>query len=217
MAAVEQSDIPSTVIVDDTAPLGVEVESLHQSRAQERLLGRVVQKPESVTSEESSMTSGSVYTTSGETGEEDADEEETSTDAEELLAFANIRLQQQKLLNEVKQLREIVSQKDEQVMQLTVQLRRATASKCDLVLACTEMERLKEEAEKYGSEEAREVKKGYLAVLEARADVEREFMNELATLSNVMDDMDRRYKNQLLEKDFMIAQLEEKLLRLGQK
>ena len=171
------------------------------------------------------MTTGSMYTSSSGTEADDDDdddddddeeeeEEESSTNAAELLAYANVRLQQQRLQIEVKQLKDLLRQRDEQVVQLSGQLRRATESKCDLVVACTEMERLKEEAEKYGSEEAREVKKGYLAVLEDRADMEREFMNELATLSEQLCEQDRRFKNMLMEKDFTIAQLEEKVRRL---
>ena len=48
-------------------------------------------------------------------------------------------------------------------------------------------------------------------LLEGRADMEREFMNELATLSEQLMSMDRKFKNQILEKDFVIANLEEEL------
>uniref|UniRef100_A0A7S1D3H3 Uncharacterized protein n=1 Tax=Cyclophora tenuis TaxID=216820 RepID=A0A7S1D3H3_CYCTE len=215
VGANNEVEVPSSVLVDESSPHEVEIESVVASYPSPA--GFVVQKLESVTSEESSMTSGSMFTSSQDSSSEDEEDEDASANAAELLAYANIRLQQQRLQNEVKQLREILSQKDEQVTQLTGQLRRAITSKCDLVVACTEMERLKEEAEKYGSEEAREVKKGYLSILEGRADMEREFMNELAALSEQMCNMDRRYKNQLLEKDFEIAQLEEKLRRLDRK
>ena len=79
---------------------------------------------------------------------------------------------------------------------MTSQLRRATASKCDLVNSVTDMEQEKEKIEQAGEAQLEEDKRGYLQVLEKRADMEREYMNELATLSEQMMTIHRKYKNQ---------------------
>ena len=58
------------------------------------------------------------------------------------------------------------------------------------------MEREEEKIEQAGEAQLEEVKLGYLQVLEKRADMEREYMNELATLSEQMMTIDCKYKNQ---------------------
>ena len=58
------------------------------------------------------------------------------------------------------------------------------------------MKREEEKIEQAGEAQLEEVKLGYLQVLEKRADMEREYMNELATLSEQMMTIDRKYKNQ---------------------
>ena len=52
------------------------------------------------------------------------------------------------------------------------------------------MEQEKEKIEQAGEAQMEEVKPGYLQVLEKRADMEREYMNELATLSEQLMTMD---------------------------
>ena len=86
--------------------------------------------------------------------------------------------------------------KDEQLLHLTSHLCWAKASKCDLVNAVTDMEREEEKIEQAGEAQLEEDKRGYLQVLEKRADMEREYMNELATLSEQMMTIHRKYKNQ---------------------
>jgi cyanate lyase len=144
--------------------------------------------------------------------ESDDGEEEPGT--QQLLAYAAIRVQHQKLKEEMKALKALLASKDEQIVQLTGQLRRATVTKCDLVVACTDMERQMEMVEKYGSPQAQQVKQQYLEMLEGRATMELEFMNELQALTNELLTTDRRYMNQLVDKDFTIGQLEEQVRRL---
>jgi hypothetical protein len=132
----------------------------------------------------------------------------------QLLAYANIRVEHQKMKEDMKTLKAMLTAKDEQILQLTCQLRRATASKCDLVVACTDMERQMEVVEKYGSPQSQQVRLQYLEMLEGRATMEREFMNELQALTNELLATDRRYMNQLVDKDFTIGQLEEQVRRL---
>jgi hypothetical protein len=134
--------------------------------------------------------------------------------SKQLLAYASIRVQHQRMNEEMKALKSDLLNKDELIVQLTGQLRRATVTKCDLVLACTDMEREKERAEKYGSPQTQQVKAQYLEMLEGRATMEREFMNELAALTNELLATDRRYKNEIVDKEFTIGQLEENVRHL---
>lgn len=142
------------------------------------------------------------------------DEGEDEPGTQQLLEYAAIRVQHQKLKEEMKVLKALLAHKDEQIVQLTGQLRRATVTKCDLVVACTDMERQMEIIEKYGSPQAQQVRQQYLEMLEGRATMELEFMNELQALTNELLATDRRYMNQLVDKDFTIGQLEEQVRRL---
>ncbi|KAI2508185.1 hypothetical protein MHU86_6236 [Fragilaria crotonensis] len=146
--------------------------------------------------------------------EDEPHDEEEDPGTKQLLAYANIRVEHQKMKEDMKALKAMLVAKDEQLLQLTLQLRRATASKCDLVVACTDMERQMEVVEKYGSPQSQQVRQQYLEMLEGRATMEREFMNELQTLTNELLATDRRYMNQLVDKDFTIGQLEEQVRRL---
>lgn len=179
--------------------------------------------PVSVTSEASSVTEASMYSPHDDDDVDLVDDDDqqsiTTTEeksAKELLAYASIRVQHQRTQEELKAAKASIVQKDEQIIQLTGQLRRAVASKCDLVVACTEMEREKEQTEKYGTPETRQVKQQYLDILEGRADMEREFMNELGLLTEELCKTDRKYTNQLCDKDFSIGQLEEQVRRLNE-
>jgi hypothetical protein len=167
-------------------------------------------KKDTVASEHSSMTDDSMYTDDS-SDDDDDDDDDDSKATKELLQLATIRLDQQELRDEVKALKAVLHNKDEQLLFLTSQLRRATASKCDLVNAVTDIEREKEMIEQAGEAQIEELKKDYLKMLESRAHMEREFMNELATLSERMMKMEQRFKNEQLEKDFVIANLEEEL------
>jgi hypothetical protein len=170
-------------------------------------------KKDTVASEDSSMTDDSMYTEEEESSDDDDedDDDDDSKETENLLKLATIRLDQQELRDEVKALKAALQNKDEQLLFLTSQLRRATASKCDLVNAVTDIEREKEKIELAGEAQIEELKRDYLKMLEGRADMEREFMNELATLSEQIMKMELRFNNEKLEKDFVVAKLEEEL------
>lgn len=142
------------------------------------------------------------------------EEQEPEPDTKELLAYASMRVSHQKLKDDYKNLKSVLKHKDEQIGQLTAQLRRATASKCDLVVACTEMERQMESSVKHG--DGTEAHRKYLEILEGRADMEREFMNELQALTNQLLGIDRKYLNELCDKDFTIGQLQEQNRRLDE-
>jgi hypothetical protein len=211
------TDVPRSVMVTD--------KKLKNQKRSKPAPDKKMQKqhsPVSVTSEASSVTEASIYSPKDDDNDAlvDGDDQQSITTEEksskELLAYAAIRLQHQRTLEELKAAKASIVQKDEQIIQLTGQLRRAVASKCDLVVACTEMEREKEETEKYGTPETRQVKQQYLDILEGRADMEREFMNELGLLTQELCKTDRKYTNQLCDKDFTIGQLEEEVRRLNE-
>jgi hypothetical protein len=64
-----------------------------------------------------------------------------SSATQDLLERAHDRLNMQHLYEEIADLRKSMEQKDKEVEQMTGQLRRAVSTKCDLVLAHTELER----------------------------------------------------------------------------
>lgn len=133
--------------------------------------------------------------------------------AQELLEKAQQRLQLAEYEAKINNLKEDLMEKNEKISALTLQLRRATASKCDLVVACSDIEAQKLGLEELHGKEERKWRQMPLREQEVRAEVEKEFMNELSKLMDQMIDLKRRHKNELLEKDFEIAQLQEKLRR----
>eukprot|EP00542_Grammatophora_oceanica_P020070 CAMPEP_0194026214 /NCGR_PEP_ID=MMETSP0009_2-20130614/528_1 /TAXON_ID=210454 /ORGANISM="Grammatophora oceanica, Strain CCMP 410" /LENGTH=255 /DNA_ID=CAMNT_0038664781 /DNA_START=44 /DNA_END=811 /DNA_ORIENTATION=+ len=184
----------------------------------DQLLGHVVTYPpteEMSSGDDSSMTNSSMYTSPDEQSLDGQEEEESvvSTSTEDLLAIAQIRIHQQELTEEIRGLKNILREKDDQVQRLTGQLRRATATKCDLVNAFADLEKQKELALKDGSWDAHKVKQDALTQLESKAEMERQFMNDLAIMFEKIVDMDRQHKNAMIEKDFEIAKLEEKIRR----
>jgi exonuclease VII large subunit len=133
---------------------------------------------------------------------------------QELLEKAHTRLQLAEHEKLIGRLREEVIQNNKKIANLTCQLKRATASKCDLVVACSDIESQKLNIEEMHQREERKWKSLPLKEQEFRAEVEREFMNELTLLTNMMEDLKRRHHNEILEKDFEIAKFQEKLRRL---
>jgi len=166
------------------------------------------QKPhgsfDSTASEDSSLTTESAH---------GKDRPSSHKSAQELLEKAQARLQLTEYEAKINDLKEELMEKNNKISTLTLQLRRATASKCDLVVACSDIEAQKLGLEELHGKEERKWKQMPLREQEVRAEVEKEFMNELAILMDQMNDMKRRHMNELLEKDFEIAQLQEKLRR----
>ncbi|CAB9504275.1 expressed unknown protein [Seminavis robusta] len=146
--------------------------------------------------------------------DEEDDDESKSVDAKDLLAQVNARMEQQRLMEEVKELRRVVEKKDAEIEQLTGQLRMAISTKCDLVIAHTELERLHEMDLKARDSYAGEMKRSNLQLMEVRAEVEKEFMNELTQLARKVEESDRRRKEDVQEKDNIIGLLEDKIKRM---
>jgi phenylpropionate dioxygenase-like ring-hydroxylating dioxygenase large terminal subunit len=94
---------------------------------------------------------------------------------------------------------------------LSKQLKRAVASKCDLVVICSEIESQKLSMQETFEKEYRKAHLKPLKEREMRAQVEREFMNEIEHVLGEINDMHRRHRNTMLEKDLEIAQLQKRI------
>jgi hypothetical protein len=145
-----------------------------------------------------------------------------SDDTTNILEKAHTRLENQSLREELKALEATVEQKDTEIEQLSGQLRRAVSTKCDLVLSHSELERFHEATLKKRDADMVLVQQANHKLLEMRANIEKEFMNELGKVTEEMeeektkhreemDDWERMHRNEMLEKEFKIAQLGEEL------
>mgnify|MGYP007080238279 CR=1 FL=1 len=146
--------------------------------------------------------------------DDEEDEDVNSVATNDLLEQVNARMEQQRLMEEVKQLRATVEKKNAEIDQLTGQLRMAISTKCDLVIAHTELERLHERDLQERDQIADLMKKSNIALMEIRAEVEKEFMNELTGLAQQVEQAETRRQNDLEEKEQIIQLLEEKIRRM---
>jgi len=182
-------------------------------------------------------------------GSTSASEESVESDnTDDLLSRAHERICLQTLQEEILSLQRLVDKKNVDIERLSGQLRRAVATKCDLVLAHTELERSHEHNMKIQEDEVKELHKANFNHIEFRAEIEKvcakpeliscqqrtvislnlslicfqEFMNEIAKLTEdikdleekhreELEDWERLHRNEMLEKDFQIAQLSEEL------
>jgi len=166
-----------------------------------------------------------------EDGEEEEEEDDRSVssmesvDAATLLEMAHDRLHFQDLQDEVRQLKEVIARKDRELENLTGQLRRAVATKCDLVLAHNELEMHHEQNLRRRDDGLMQLKKANLGLVEAQSEVEKDLLNEIVTLTERIKAMERRrqqdmdewddmHKNEIAQKEFKIAKLQEELRKL---
>ena len=157
----------------------------------------------------------SAYSDEDESSDDDDSEDEVEeVDARDLLAQVNARMEQQRLMEEAKELRSVIEKKNAEIEQLTGQLRMAISTKCDLVIAHTELERLHEQDMKVRETYADDMKRSNLYLMEVRAEVEKEFMNELTQLSQKVQESEERRKKDVEEKDLTIKLLEQKIYRM---
>jgi myosin heavy subunit len=147
---------------------------------------------------------------------------DSSDNTKNILEKAHTRLENQSLKEEIKALEATVEQRDNEIEQLSGQLRRAVSTKCDLVLSHSELERFHEATLKKRDADMVLVQQANHSLLEMRANIEKEFMNELGKVTEEMeeekkkhreemDDWERMHRNEMLEKEFTIAQLGEEL------
>lgn len=168
--------------------------------------------------------------------EEEEDDEESDTESTSsettatLLERAHDRLHMQDLQDEIERLQAVIKRKNTELDNLAGQLRRAVATKCDLVLAHNELEVHHEQNLKRRDEGLMQLKRANLGLLEAQSEVEKDLLNEIITLTEKAKDMEQKHraelgdwerlhKNEVAEKDFKIAQLREeiRLLKNGSK
>jgi hypothetical protein len=165
---------------------------------------------------------------------QDEDEEEdhnennstsTSQDGAKLLERAKDRIARQELLDQVALLKTTIERKNEELENLHGQLRRAVATKCDLVIAHNELEKTHATAIQRKEQNLMRMKQANIWLLEAQSIKEKELLNEIVRLTDQcadleskhrdeLDDWERMHRNEMLEKDFEIAKLSEELRRV---
>ena len=157
----------------------------------------------------------------GEDDEEDEEEEE-ELDCAELLERAQDRIARQHLQDEVDKLKELLERKDVEIERLAGQLRRAIMTKSDLVDAHTDLEKVHHDEIQKKDTDVQSLRRSNIEMLEDYSNKEKDLLNELVLLTGKLfesekrhreerEDMNRRNTNQMLEKDFEIAQLTVKL------
>ena len=166
-----------------------------------------------------------------EIDDEEGDEQSTASDdssdegTKDLLDRAHDRLAVQILQGELDDLKHIVEKKNEEIKILAGQLRRAVETKCDLVLAHTEMEQYHEFTMQVKEEQAHQLVRANFGLQEGVASVERDLINEIVRLQVTMQDAkkqhvqelqdwERMHKNEMLERDCEIARLKAEVHKL---
>lgn len=172
--------------------------------------------------------------------EEDQDDGENSQDDDadsqttlSLLDRAHDRLAMQHLSENLEKLQGIIEQKNLELETLAGQLRRAESTKCDLVLAHTELERHHELDMQVKEREIGTLKACTVQMQEEQSSVEKDLLSEMVKLEDALklqkeshvvelselhkshkqelDDWERLHRNEMLEKDFKIAKLSEEI------
>jgi hypothetical protein len=149
----------------------------------------------------------------------------TSQDGAKLLERAKDRIARQELLDQVALLKTTVERKNEELENLHGQLRRAVATKCDLVIAHNELEKTHATVIQRKEQNLMRMKQANIWLLEAQSLKEKELLNEIVRLTDQcadleakhrdeLDDWERMHRNEMLEKDFEIAKLSEELRRV---
>ncbi|GAX22527.1 hypothetical protein FisN_14Hh149 [Fistulifera solaris] len=161
-----------------------------------------------------------------ESHEQESCSSESSDATQTLLDRAHERIAMQRLHEEIERLHEVVEQKNEEIKKLAGQLRQAVETKCDLVIAHTELERHHAFNLACKKKDVTALKEENRTLQEKRTEAELTLLNELVQLTDAMkeaekahqqelDDWERLHRNEMLEKDYQIAQLSEELRKLS--
>ena len=142
---------------------------------------------------------------------ETSDDEDIIESSKRLLRMADKRLQYQQHNDEVNKLKIQLETMKMQAEAMSEQLRRAVETKCDLVLAQTEMERCHEQDLIAKDDEIKDLTSYARELMEEQANIELNFMNEVSSLSKKMEKQAANHKTQLMKKDFKMAQMEMKV------
>ena len=153
------------------------------------------------------------------------DDEEDQESVTNLLERAHDRIAMQHLQEEIAKLNEVIEKKNEEIEHISGQLRRAVATKTDLVIAHTELERHHENNLSLKEQDVQVLKKEKVSLEEQKSKIERELLDELVKLTDQLkatkkghrqelEDWERLHRNEMLEKDLQIAQLTEEIRTL---
>ena len=153
---------------------------------------------------------------------DDNDDDEVSQDAAELLERAHDRIARQQLQDQVHELQAALERKNVELETLAGQLRRAIETKCDLVVAHNELEQSHERMVQKKNDNLLRLREANKCLLEGHAATEKKMLNELMQMEDQLvemeekhqqelDDWERMHRNEMLEKDFVIAKLQEEL------
>lgn len=154
-----------------------------------------------------------VHLSSDESDSDDSDED-IDASAKDLLAAAKGRMEQQKLMDELKQARLTIAQRATEIQQLKGQVQMAICTKRDLVMANQDLE-IQHQVDLHElSLKECDLRRSSFHNIELRADIEKEFMNELTELSLKVERAESRRIEELKEKDKVISFLRRKLSRM---
>ena len=168
------------------------------------------------------MSAGSKCGPDGGDDDDNSSDDAASEDAAALLERAHDRIARQQLQEDVRDLRAVLERKNGELEHLAGQLRRAIETKCDLVLAHNELEQSHERAMQRKNDNLLRMREANKCLLEGHAVTEKKMLNELIQLEDrlaemeqkhqqELDDWERMHRNEMLEKDFIIAKLAEEL------
>lgn len=168
---------------------------------------------------------GSSKQESGKPNDSEDGSDEDTAGTKDLLNRAHDRLTIQKLHDEIEKLKNVIESKNSELEILSGQLRRAVESKCDLVLAHTDLELNHEHNLKLMEAETHNLLKEKNGLMEGQADVEKQLINEIVRLKvelqelgkkhiQELQDWERMHKNEMLERDCEIASLREEVRNL---
>jgi len=139
--------------------------------------------------------------------EDDDDKSEVS--ASDLLAAVKGRMEQQKFMDEVKELRHQLDAKDEEIKTLKGQVQMAISTKQSLLIANQELEQQHLNDMEMSVRFEEDLRMSNTIHMDIRAEIEKDFMNDLASMAQKLHDA------QVLvsEKEDQICKLEAQLTR----
>jgi hypothetical protein len=146
--------------------------------------------------------------------EEEDEEDDIVESSKRLLRMCDERIQYQQHNEEVQTLKALVERMKTQSEAMAEQLRRAVETKCDLVLAQNEMERLHEQVMINKDQELKDMRMYIQEILEMQAKSELNFMNEISSLARKLELGEENRKKEKEEKDKKIVQLQSKVMDL---
>jgi len=143
--------------------------------------------------------------------DEESDDEDIVESSKRLLRCVDQRIQYQQQNDEVHSLKEQMRQMRSQAETMAEQLRRAVETKCDLILAQNEMERLHEQSQIVKEAEVRDLRLYIQEILDSQAKSELNFMNEIASLAGMLENIKTKHGKELAQKESKIQQLEDRI------